>query len=135
MNKLTIIGNLADNPQTRVVNTANGTQNVCNFTVATNRFVRGQKRSTFFRVSCWGKQAENAMKYLLKGRKVAVTGPVEASAYIAQDNSARARLEVYADEIEYLSSTGNGTRQYDDPQTPPPSPNEFTEVDDDELPF
>lgn len=114
MNKATIIGNLTDNPQGRVVKTANGTQNVCDFTVATNRFVRGQKRATFFRVSCWGKQAENAMKYLLKGRKVAVVGPVEASAYIAQDGSARARLEVYADEIEYLSS-----RQVDGPQPPP----------------
>lgn len=133
MNKATIIGNLTDNPQGRTVNTANGTQNVCNFTVATNRYVHGQKRTTFFRVSCWGKQAENAMKYLLKGRKVAVVGPVEASAYTAQDGSARARLEVYADEIEYLSS-----RQESGDQAPPPQASnygEFTEVDDDELPF
>lgn len=133
MNKATIIGNLTDNPQGRTVNTANGTQNVCNFTVATNRYVHGQKRTTFFRVSRWGKQAENAMKYLLKGRKVAVVGPVEASAYTAQDGSARARLEVYADEIEYLSS-----RQESGDQAPPPQASnygEFTEVDDDELPF
>ena len=132
MNKTTIIGNLTENPQSRVVNTATGSQNVCNFTVATNRFVRGQKRTTFFRVSCWGKQAENAMKYLLKGRKVCVIGPVEASAYTAQDGSARARLEVYADEIEYLSS-----RQDDGSQAlPPPPPSEdFTEVEDDDLPF
>lgn len=132
MNRVTIIGNLTENPEARVVNTANGTQNVCNFTVATNRFVRGQKRTTFFRVSCWGKQADNAMKYLLKGRKVAVVGPVGASAYVAQDGSARARLEVYAEEIEYLSS-----KQDDGAQTPPPAgnPGEFTEVYDDEVPF
>ena len=114
MNNLTIIGNLADNPQGRVVNTINGQRNVCNFTVATNRYVRGQKRATFFRVTCWGKQADNAMKYLLKGRKVAVRGPVEASAYMGQDGAARASLEVEADEIEYLSS-----RQDDGPQAPP----------------
>ena len=114
MNNLTIIGNLADNPQGRVVNTINGQRNVCNFTVATNRYVRGQKRATFFRVTCWGKQAENAMKYLQKGRKVAVRGPVEANAYIGQDGAARASLEVEADEIEYLSS-----RQDDGPQAPP----------------
>ena len=132
MNKTLVIGNLTENPQGRVVNTANGSQNVCNFTVAANRFVRGQKRTTFFRVSCWGKHAESAMKYLLKGRKVAVTGPVEASAYMAQDGSARARLEVYADEIEYLSG-----RQDDGSQAPPPPPpsEDFTEVEDDDLPF
>jgi len=133
MNKATIIGNLTENPAMRVVNTANGTQNVCNFTVATNRFVRGQKRATFFRVSCWGKQAENAMNYLTKGRKVAVIGPVEASAYTAQDGSARARLEVYADEIEYLSSKQDEGNQ----ATPPAAANygSFTEADDSEVPF
>ena len=132
MSKVTIIGNLTDDPESRTVNTANGSQNVCNFTVATNRYVRGQKRATFFRVSCWGKQSENAMKYLLRGRKVAVTGPVEASAYIAQDGSARARLEVHAEEIEYLSSRQEGGTQA---PPPPAGPDDFTEVDDDELPF
>lgn len=132
MNRITIIGNLTENPEMRVANTANGAQNVCNFTVATNRLVRGQKRTTYFRVSCWGNRAGNAVKYLAKGRKVAVVGPVEASAYIAQDHSARARLEVFAEEIEYLSSAN---RQNDDRQAPPPNPGDFTEVDDDELPF
>lgn len=131
MNRVTIIGNLTEDPQGRTVNTVNGTQNVCNFNVATNRFIHGQKRTTFFRVSCWGKQADNAMKYLTKGRKVAVAGPVEASAYVAQDGSARARLEVYADEIEYLSSA----RQDGGTQAAPPNQDDFVEVDDDELPF
>ena len=65
--------------------------------------------------------------------KVAVIGPVEASAYTAQDGSARARLEVQAEEIEYLSS-----RQDSGEQAPPPAASDygqFTEVDDDELPF
>ena len=133
MNKLTIIGNLTEHPQAREVSTSNGPATVCNFNVATNRYVRGQKRTTYFRVSCWGKQAENAMKYLLKGRKVAVVGPVEASAYTAQDGSVRARLEVYADEIEYLSSRQDAGEQAPPPQAP--GYGEFTEVDDDELPF
>ena len=129
MNKTTIIGNLTENPQARVVNSANGSANVCNFTVATNRFVRGKKRTTFFRVSCWGKQADNAMKYLLKGRKVCVVGPVEASAYIAQDGSARASLEVYADEIEYLSS------KQDDSHYAPPGDDYAPPMDDDDYPL
>ena len=129
MNKTTIIGNLTENPQARVVNSANGSANVCNFTVAKNRLVRGKKRTTFFRVSCWGKQADNAMKYLLKGRKVCVVGPVEASAYIAQDGSARASLEVYADEIEYLSS------KQDDSHYTPPGDDYAPPMDDDDYPL
>ena len=133
MNTLHIIGNLTANPKSRVVNTANGTSTVCDFTVATNRYVKGKKVAEYFRVTLWERAADNAMKYLTKGRKVAVVGPVEASAYIAQDGSARARLEVYADEIEYLSS-----RQESSEQAPPPQASgygQFTEVDDDELPF
>ena len=43
MNTLHIIGNLTANPKSRVVNTANGTSSVCDFTVATNRYVKGKK--------------------------------------------------------------------------------------------
>lgn len=133
MNKVIVIGNLTANPESRVVNTSNGSSTVCNFTVAANRVVRGEKVVNYFRVTCWGKQAENAMKYLGKGRRVAVTGPVSANAYKAQDGSARANLEVSAEEIEYLSSRQEAAQPAVPP--PPPDPNEFTEVEDDELPF
>lgn len=81
MNKLTIIGNLTGNPESKVVNTQNGSKTVCNFTVAVNRKVRGENVADFFRVACWDKQAENAMKYLTKGKKVAVVGAVTCRAY------------------------------------------------------
>lgn len=128
MNQLTIIGNLTENPQSRVMDTGSGTNTVCNFTVATNRMVKGEKRATFFRVSCWNRQAENAMKYLSKGRKVAVTGPVEASAWVGQDGQARARLEVFAESIEYLGGKPDERAQSE-------VPDDFVPVDDDEMPF
>ena len=129
MNKITIIGNLTEDPQSRVVKTNNGTSTVCDFHVATNRYIRGRVKTTYFRVACWNKQAENAMKYLTKGRKVAVVGPVDASAYIDQAGLPRARLEVQAEEIEYLSS-----RQDDGRQAPPPG-DEYAPPYDDELPI
>lgn len=103
MNKLIIIGNLTANPETRYVDTASGQHTVCNFTVAVNRYVRDRKFTEYFRVACWNKQAENAAKYLAKGSKVAVTGPVTARAYINRDGKAAASIEVNAETIEYLS--------------------------------
>lgn len=130
MNQTNIIGNLVANPESRIVNTANGQATVCNFTVAVNRMRGREKVTDYFRVTCWNKRAEVCMKYLLKGRKVRVTGAVTASAYKAQDGSARARLEVEAEEIEFLSSAmGNQSAP-----TPPPA-DDFVPVDDDELPF
>ena len=46
MNTLHIIGNLTGNPESRAVQGQNGMNTVCNFTVAVNRYVRGQKTTT-----------------------------------------------------------------------------------------
>ena len=109
MNKAIIIGNLTANPETRYVDTASGQQVVCDFTVAVNRVVRDRKITDYFRVSCWNKAADNAAKYLQKGSKVAVIGPVTARAWVSRDGKAMASLEIPAEQIEYLSSRpGNG---------------------------
>ena len=99
MNKITIIGNLTRDPETRVTQSG---ASVCSFTVAVNR--RGQDDKTdFFRVSAWNKTGETCQKYLAKGRKVAVTGPVSVSTYTGQDGKAYANLEVMAQDVEFLS--------------------------------
>ena len=103
MNKLTIIGNLTKDPELRT--TSSGI-NVCSFTVAVNRRrkVEGQPEADFFRVAAWRQLGENCQRYLAKGRKVAVTGPISVSTYQASDGSTRASLDVTADEVEFLSS-------------------------------
>ena len=105
MNRLTIIGNLTADPELRYVNTAGGQQTACNFTVAVNRMMGHDKKVTdYFRVSCWNRQADNAAKYLAKGSKVAVVGPVTARPYKSRDGEPRASLEMSAEFIEYLNS-------------------------------
>ncbi len=103
MNQITIIGNLTADPKRRDVETANGPQTVCNFTVAVNRTRGAAETADYFRVSCWRKQAENAMKYLAKGRKVCVVGPVSARGCVDCNGAACASLEITAESIEYLS--------------------------------
>ena len=69
MNKLTIIGNLTRDPESRT--TPNG-NNVCTFTVAVNRRRSqnsNQPEADFFRVSVFGVVGENCQRYLAKGRK------------------------------------------------------------------
>ena len=107
MNKLTIIGNLTRDPQLRTTQTG---VNVCDFTVAVNRRQSAQQRQNgqqpeadFFRVTAWRELGENCSKYLAKGRKVAVIGPVSVSTYTGNDGVTRANLEVTADEVEFLT--------------------------------
>lgn len=111
MNKLIIIGNLTASPESRLVDTANGTQAVCNFNVAVNRKSGNKDITDYFRVSCWNKQAENVMKYLVKGSKVCVEGPISARAYAANDGTLKASLEISAINIEFLASPRQNSGQ------------------------
>lgn len=133
MNKLTIIGNLTRDPE---AHTTSEGKNVSNFTVAVNRRkkIENQPEADFFRISAWGKLGELCAKYLAKGRKVCVSGPVSVSTYTAQDGSTRASMEVYAEDVEFLNSSGgNGTQE--SVNEAPVQAGGFTAVETDSLPF
>lgn len=148
MNKLTIIGNLTRDPELRSVA---GGISVCDFTVAVNRRGRtqnanGQPETDFFRVTAWRQLGENCAKFLAKGRKVCVMGPVSARTYQANDGTTRVSLEVTAEDVEFLTSraeadamgSGNSYNSYAAPAAPaaPTAQNNgFTAVETDELPF
>ena len=133
MNKLTIIGNLTKDPELRT--TTSGIS-VCSFTVAVNR--RGQQQegmptADYFKVTAWRERGENCAKFLQKGKKVCVVGPVEVETYTANDGTTRAQLKVTADEIEFLSQ-----RISDGPVPQEPRLDKatgFEQVEYDELPF
>ena len=141
MNKVTIIGNLTRDPELRTTSTG---VNVCSFTVAVNRRNRGaqganqQPEADFFRVSAWRQLGENCAKYLAKGRKVCVIGPVSVSTYQGSDGVTRANLEVTAEDVEFLSSRNDGEGGgYAAPAAPVDNAQNagFTAVETDELPF
>jgi len=121
---LTIIGNLTKDPELRT--TPNGIQ-VCSFTVAVNQRKRAdgtQPEADFFRVNAWRELGVNCHKFLQKGKKVCVVGPVSIRTYQAQDGSTRANMEVLANEVEFLSpmaSDATGAAQAA-PQAQAPAP-------------
>lgn len=127
MQKLMIIGNLTRDPESRAV----GDKTVCNFTVAVNRRKKndGTQEADFFRVGAWGKLGESCQKYLQKGKKVFVSGTVSVNSYTDQQGQAKASLEVFANEVEFLSAAGQSSGEQA-PAEPTP-----VELADGELPF
>ena len=138
MNKLTIIGNLCDDPVLR--STKDGIS-VCGFTVAVSRQLTQEQRNKgnqpeadFFNVTAWRGLGENAAKFLSKGKKVCVIGKISLRTW-ETDTKHGASLEVLAEDIEFLSP------RVSDPETPvaPPAPVDtqtgFQKVETDELPF
>ena len=140
MNKLIIIGNLTRDPETRTVSSGS---TVCSFTLAVNRRRSSQNSNQpdadFFRISAWNKLGEICQRYLAKGRKACVTGSVSVSSYEAKDGSTRFSLDVFADDVEFLSprsegsGAGSGYSQSDANDSA--DSKGFQEVDDDDLPF
>lgn len=128
MNICTIIGNLTKDPETR---TTPGGKSVCNFSVAVNEGSGESKRTEYFRVAAWGKTGEVCQQYLAKGRKVAVTGRIGASAYVNNQGQAAANLELMANSVEFLSSAAEGRGQTANAGSAPA----FTQVENEELPF
>ena len=140
MNKAILIGNLANDPETRT--TASGVT-MCQFRLAVQRRFanqQGVREADFFNIIAWRQTAELCARYLSKGRKVAVEGSIQNRSYDAQDGSKRYITEIVADHVEFLSSPQGDRPRADNPPPPPepsgyaPDADAFTDVDD-ELPF
>ena len=143
MNKIILIGNLTRDPELRT--TPNGIT-VCNFDIAVNdrrgrNQQNGQQEQTqYFRITVWRQLGETCQRYLAKGRKVYVSGPLTARTYQANDGTTRVSLEVTADDVEFLSSRNDEMAGgYTAPAASAPAPmaqaSGFTAVETDELPF
>ena len=105
-NKIIVVGNLGGDPELNY--TPQGLA-VCHFSVATNEKKRDkagemQESATWFRITAWGKQAENASKYLSKGRPVYVEGRLRIEEYTDKSGKTRFSLEVSASDIQFLGS-------------------------------
>ena len=146
MNKVILIGNLASDPE--AFTTQSGI-NRSTFRLAVQRRfanAQGVREADFLNIVAWRQNADFCNRYLTKGSKIAVEGSIQVRSYDAQDGSKRYVTEIIADNIEALGSrdeAGAGRPRGDNGPTPPPAPvggqasgmNDFTEVDDDELPF
>lgn len=104
-NKIIVVGNLGRDPELRYTPQGNA---VCDFSVATNEKKRDkagelQNVVTWFRVTLWNKQAENASKYLTKGSSVYIEGRLRIEEWTDRDGNNRYSLEVNASDMQFLS--------------------------------
>ena len=135
MNSLTIIGNLTADPELRTTSTG---IYVCSFTVAVNRRTNqdnGAPDADFFRVTAWRQLGELCARFLLKGRKVCVVGPVSLNKYTKNDGTSGANLEVVAEHVEFLSPRVSDAAEAPAAHVARPAEGGFTRVETDELPF
>ncbi len=103
-NKIIIVGNLGRDPELRYTPQGNA---VCSFSMASNEKRRDksgemQNIATWFRITLWGHQAENASKYLTKGSPVYIEGRLRVEEWTDRDNNNRHTLEVNATDMHFI---------------------------------
>lgn len=132
MNKITLIGNLTKDPETHVTS-SNVT--VTTFTIAVKRrFAQnGEKITDFFRINAWRQLGEICSSYLSKGRKVAVIGELQARTYEGRDGKTKMSLDVYADEVEFLTQKADKEEQTE--PAPVVTVDSFADVQSEDIPF
>lgn len=100
-NKITIIGNLGNDPELRY--TGEGVA-VANFSVATTHRIRDKKETQWFRVTAWRNDAENSAKYLTKGSQVYLEGTFSSEEWLDGEGKNHITLKVDAKTIQFLGS-------------------------------
>ena len=110
INKVIVSGNLTRDAELRT--TASGNP-VCSFGVAVNDRRRNQNGewedyANFVDCQLFGRRAEAIAQYLTKGTKVAVEGRLHYSSWEDRNGGGRrSKLEVYVDELEFMSGRSN----------------------------
>lgn len=136
-----LLGRLGRDPETRFTQ---GGQAVCNFSIATDESFKDkngekQKRTEWHKIVVWGKQAEIAQKYLVKGSQLFLEGKIQTRKWQNKDGVDQASFEIVCSNFKMMGSpaNGNGDRQHSEPaeqhhEQEVASPVEIT---DDDIPF
>lgn len=105
LNKVMLMGNLTRDPEVRY--TPKGTA-VGDLGLAVNRRVSDgngnwSDETTFVDITVWGSNAENAQKFLTKGRGVFVEGRLQMDTWEdKQSGQKRSKLKVVAEVLQFL---------------------------------
>ena len=121
INKVILIGNLGQDPETKYLPSGSAVTNV---TVATSESWKDkqsgeqQEKTEWHRVVFFNRLAEIAGEYLRKGSKVYIEGRLQTRSWEDQSGQRRYTTEIVASEMQMLDTRGGGG-EYN--QAPPQS--------------
>ena len=154
VNKVIVVGNLGNDPDTRYMPSGSA---VTNISVATSESWKDkqsgeQKEKTeWHKVAMFGRLAEIAAEYLRKGSQVYIEGKLQTRKWQDKDGHDRYTTEIVANEMQMLGSRGgaggasgggggggggggSSRPQNDGPPASPPPQGSSDDFDDD-IPF
>lgn len=118
-NHITITGRLGADPEMRF--TPDGTA-ITTFNVANGQYdkqAENNELTTWYRVTLFGKRAEAANRFLLKGSRVLISGAHRIRKYTDKDDNERQSNEISANDFTFMDSKASGDERPADPQRDP----------------
>lgn len=103
LNSILVEGNLVRDPAVKT--TPTGSQ-VCDFTLATNRFYKSgeegfEKEVSYFDIEAWSRLGTACSQNLKKGRGVRVVGRLKQDRWVDPEGKQRARVKIVAEHVEF----------------------------------
>jgi single-strand DNA-binding protein len=142
INKVIIVGNCGQDPETRYLPSGGA---VTNMSLATSESWKDkntgeqQERTEWHKVVFFNRLGEIAGEYLKKGSKVYVEGSLRTRKWQGQDGSDRYTTEIVASEMQMLDSRGGPQQSATSPSpaAQPAAQGNFQEPEgfDDDIPF
>ena len=137
INKVTIVGNLGQDPETKALPSGSY---VTNISVPTSESWKDkqtgqqQERTEWHRIVFFNRLAEIASQYLKKGSQVYIEGRLQTRKWQDKNGQDRYSTEIIANEMQML-----GGRSGESPQqsvaAPQAVPQQQNAIDDDDIPF
>lgn len=136
VNKAILLGNLGKDPILRTLESGN---KVANFSLATNRAYKGAdgnlvEETEWHNIVLWGKLAELAEKYLVKGRQVYIEGRITNRQYDDKEGNRRYITEIVGENMVFVGGRDGSNGPSSKPSNDAPGSVNEPMVDDD-LPF
>ena len=136
INRVCITGNLTRDPELR---STPGGMAILKMGIAVNDRRKNQQSGewedspNFFDVVVFGQRGESLSRFLSKGSKIAVEGKLRWSQWETPEGDKRSKVEIIADDIEFMSTRGEGGGggSYSAPTASTPA----DPVIDDDIPF
>ena len=136
INKVILVGRLGKEPELKFTTSGKA---VCNFSLATSEKWKDQggevqEKTEWHRCQAWGKSAENAAKWLNKGKLAYIEGKLQTRSW-EKDGQTHYTTEIVVREWQALEFDKTDNQDYGQPEKPGNYPIEGGDPEYDSIPF
>lgn len=136
LNKVTLIGNVGKDPETRYMPNGDAVTNLTLATTETWKDKSGEKKekTEWHRVVLYRKLGELAAQYVVKGSSLYIEGRIETNKYTDKEGVEKYSTQIVGAEMKFLGGrTSDGAAKKDDRKPAPSKPASKPARNDDDL--